>query len=695
MFYFTIFDEIDSKLLKNKYCIFLLLIFVLSSCSKNSNADSKFTSSEDSLSIYFTLANDFALSKDKRQLYNKKAFNIVADRENDSLNRVNLFKVANRFYNINNWKDYNKTVHLVLSKSENANDTLSITKAYTYLGDYYDSQAIPDSAFQYYYKAEKLYDDLGDKVNLGKTLINKAILLFRAGAFLESEQSIFKALRIIKEEKKVGTIKYDANNVLGLIYNELGDYETAIIYNNKAIAITESEELPEEFQSKATSYNNLGFVYLNTQNYLKGKNYFEKGLQQKNLKIQKPSVYAMLLDNLAYSKFKLNLNEGLPQLYFQALALRDSLKLSAGIFINKIHLSEYYASKNNQVSALKYSREALLLSRQTNISRDILVALKQSAIVEPEKASAYNKEYIRINEELQKEERKMGEKFSRIEYETDQIKNENSSLELQNRNLVYVFSVLTILGLFLYIIKAQKTKNRELLYKQQQQKANEDIYNLMISQQNTIESNRVEEKKRVAQELHDGVLGRMFGVRMNLDGLNSYQDEMAVAQRTSYLSELKNIEQDIREISHDLNREKSELINNFVAIVDNLFEEQRKTFHAKLITNIDSNIKWEDVINSVKINLYRIIQESLQNINKYAKANTIKIDLRKQEENIVLVINDDGLGFNTKAKKKGIGLQNMISRTKECNGLFTIKSKKAEGTTITVTVPLEQKQIPT
>jgi hypothetical protein len=47
----------------------------------------------------------------------------------------------------------------------------------------------------------------------------------------------------------------------------------------------------------------------------------------------------------------------------------------------------------------------------------------------------------------------------------------------------------------------------------------------------------------------------MFGVRMNLDGLNGFQDEMAV-QRSSYLSELKNIEQDIREISHDLNREK-------------------------------------------------------------------------------------------------------------------------------------------
>jgi signal transduction histidine kinase len=122
----------------------------------------------------------------------------------------------------------------------------------------------------------------------------------------------------------------------------------------------------------------------------------------------------------------------------------------------------------------------------------------------------------------------------------------------------------------------------------------------------------------------------MFGVRMNLDGLNGFQDEMAVSQRSGYLSELKNIEQDIREISHDLNREKSELINNFVAIVDNLFEEQRKTFQTKLVSNIDSSIKWESLANSVKINLYRIMQESLQNINKYANANTIKIDLKKE-----------------------------------------------------------------
>jgi signal transduction histidine kinase len=669
-----------------------LLIFFYG-CTNKKAKDNISDHTEDSLSTYFSSANNFDLTREKRQEYSHKAFEIVVNQENDSLNRLNLFKVANRYYNINNWKDFKKTVHLVLENSEKAKDTINMIKAYTYLGDYFESQSILDSSFQFYSKAEKMYDDLGDNFSLGKTLINKANLLYHAGNFKEAEKSVFNVLQIIKREKKTNNILYDAYNLLGLIYNELGEYELAIIYNNKALTVIDDEIIPLEFQSRATSYNNIGFLYLNSKNYLMAKNFFQKGLEQKNLIIQKPYVYAMLLDNLAYSKFKLNETNGLPKMFFQSLRLRDSLKLTSGIFINKIHLSEYFASKKDSVKALQYSKEALLLARSTNISRDILVALKQLAVVEPKKASVYSKEYIHVNEDLQKAERKMGDKFSRIEYETDEIKGENTDLETKNRNLLFGFSAITVVGLFLYMLKAQKTKNRELLFKQEQQKVNEEIYNLMISQQNTIETNRVQEKKRVAQELHDGVLGRMFGVRMNLDGLNKFNDEPAIKQRISYLSELKNIEQDIREISHDLNREKSELINNFVAIVDNLLEEQKKTFKPKLIAIIDRTIKWELLSNAIKINLYRIIQESLQNINKYAEANTIRVEIKKRDGDLFLTITDDGKGFDVKKSKKGIGLQNIKSRTAECNGTVDILSKKENGTIITIAVPFENKQI--
>jgi signal transduction histidine kinase len=675
----------------NKILILLLLVFF--GCSKKNTKNSPITLSEDSLSTYFSLANDFSLPRQKRQEYNDKAFDIINVQENDSLNRVNLFRVANRYYNINNWKDFNKTVHLVLNKSESAKDTLNIIKAYTYLGDYYDSQVVLDSAFLFYYKAEKMYNKLSDNINLSKALINKATLQFKSGDFLGSEKAVFNVLRIIKGEKQVNSILYDAYNLLGITYSELGEFDKAIEYNNKALSVIDDQIIPVEFQSRATSYNNIGFLYLNSQNFVLAKSYFQKGLEQKKLIIQKPALYAMLLDNLAYSKFKLKESEELPGLFYQSLKLRDSLKLTSGIFVNKIHLSEYFSSKKDTFKALKYSKGALLLARETKNSRDILVALKQLAVIEPEKASAYTKEYIHINEELQKAERKMGDKFSRIEYETDQIKGENSDLETKNRNLLFGFSAFTMLGLFLFIIKAQKTKNRELLFKQEQQKVNEEIYNLMISQQSTIETNRIVEKKRVAQELHDGVLGRMFGVRMNLDGLNKFNDEIAVNQRNNYLVELKNIEQDIREISHDLNREKSELINNFVAIVNNLFEEQKKTFKPKLVTSIDVKIKWESLSNAVKINLYRIIQESLQNINKYANAKTIKVELKKNGSDLFLSINDDGVGFNVNKAKKGIGIQNIQSRTNECNGTVDIKSNKGEGTSIIITIPIEQKQI--
>lgn len=666
-------------------------MFLFFSCSKKRSDNETVNSSKDSLSAYFSFANDLSLSIQKRQEYSHKAFEIVVNHENDSLNRVNLFKVANRYYNTGDWKDYSKTVHLVLEKSKSAKDTTNIAKAYTYLGDYYESQAALDSAFMFYYKAEKMYAKLGDNSNLGKILISKANLHYRVGDFLGSEKVAFNVLRIIKGEKRANSILYDAYNLLGITFTELGEYENAIVYNNKALSVIDDEIIPVEFQSRATSFNNLGFLYLNLQKYQLAKSCFQKGLEQKNVINQKPYVYALLLDNLAYSKFKLNETEGLPEMFYQSLKLKESLKLSSGIFINKIHLSEYFASKRDTIKALQYSKEALLLARNTDISRDILVALRQLAIVDPEKASIYSKEYIHINEDLQKAERKMGGKFTRIEYETDEIKGKNTNLETKNRNLLFVFGFFVMLGLLLFVIKAQKAKNRELLLKQEQQKVNEEIYNLMISQQSTIDNNRIVEKKRVAQELHDGVLGRMFGVRINLDSLNKIHDETATLQRNNYLSELKNIEQDIREISHDLNREKSELINNFVAIIDNLFEDQKKTFRPKLIAIIDKSIKWELVSNSVKINLYRIIQESFQNINKYANANTIKVELRKKEGNLFLVISDDGVGFKVKKAKRGIGLQNIQSRTDECNGTLEIKSNKGEGTIITVTVPIEQR----
>ncbi len=645
--------------------------------------------SKDSLSSYLSLANDISLPYKYKQRYNLKAFAIIMRQKDDSLNKVNLFKIANRYYNMNDWKSYKQTTKLILERAQNSKDSVHMAKAYSYLGDYYESQSISDSAFLNYFKAEKIYLKINDKLNLAKTFVSKGNLQYNEGDYFESEINVFKALRILKKETNVNNQLYDCYNLLGILYNEQEEFDKSLDFHELALNILSDKSIPSDYQLKATSLNNIGFVYLRMHNYNKAKLYFQKSIEQKNLYQENTTLYAIVLDNLAYSKFKLKESESMPKLFYDALKIRDSLGLKSGVVLNKIHLSEYYAFKKDTLRAIQFSKEALDLSRSTDKLANTLGALQQIAIVDPKNASVYSKEYIQLNDKMLKAERKMGEKFSRIEYETNEIKDQNSSLQEKNKTLVYVFSICTLLGLFFYVYKTQQAKNRELLFKQQQQIANEDIYNLMISQQNEIELTRLKEKKKVAQELHDGVLGRMFGIRISLDSLDKLDESEAISKRKKYLAELKNVEQDIREISHDLNREKSELINNFVSILNKLFENQINTYSSKLITVFDPEIKWDLISNMAKINLYRIVQEGLQNCNKYAKADIIRVAFKNVNNNLVLTIEDDGIGFNANKTKNGIGLHNIEYRATECKGTVTIKSAKGEGTILTIKIPIE------
>ena len=656
----------------------------------NKNRDPKnLDSQEDSLTIYLSKAKDVNLTTEDKKTYNKKAFDIILDQKDDSINKVNLFKVANRYYNMGDLKEYLITTELILERSLNSKDSVNMAKAYSYLGDYYVSQSISDSAFMNYFKAEKVYLKIKDKYNLAKTFLNKANLQFNGGDYFESEISVFKALRILKEEKNVNDLLYDCYNLLGLLYNEREEYQKALDFHYNALKIVKDKSMPAEFQLQATSLNNIGYVNLKKENYRAAKMYFQKALNEDNLYKQNKELYAIVLDNLAYSKFRLRETKDLFVQFDNALKIRDTLGLKSGVVLSKLHLSEYFAYKRDTLTAIEYCNQALVLSRRSNQIANTLDVLKQIAIIDPRNASKYSREYIKLNDKMLKAERNMGEKFSRIEYETNEIKDQNSSLQEKNKTLVYVFSICTLLGLFFYVYKTQQAKNRELLFKQQQQIANEDIYNMMISQQNEIELTRIKEKKKVAQELHDGVLGRMFGIRISLDSLDKVDEVEAASKRKKYLAELKNIEQDIREISHDLSREKSELINNFVLILNKLFENQINTYSSKLITSFDPEIKWELISNIVKINLYRIIQEGLQNCNKYAKADIIKVEFKNENENLVLCIEDDGIGFNTNKTKNGIGLHNIEYRATECKGTVTIKSAKGEGTVLIVKIPID------
>ncbi|MBS7786022.1 sensor histidine kinase [Flavobacterium sp. CYK-55] len=556
----------------------------------------------------------------------------------------------------------------------------------------YFNNNVPDSSYYYYLKAEKLFLKKEKTDVLGNLYLNKSTIQLIYVDFSGAEYSATQALKFSRlNNDKLG--EYDALTNIGIASFNTENYKKSIEYHLQALEIANENNLNPSYFLQEISLNNIGNCYLYLKDYKNAIIEFKKALKNVNLAKEKPGLYAILLDNLAYSKFKLGDYENTLDYFLKSLRIRDSLNADSRIVYSKIHLSEYYYGVKDTVKALKYAEEALSISKKTNLSSDLLGSLKQISLVDHKNSSQYSKEYIKISDSIQLEERKSKDKFARIAFETDEIIQEKDKLAEQNRSLLYFFVGTLFVGLLLFVIRTQRAKNRELMLKQQQQKANEEIYSLMISQQATIEENRVREKKRIAQELHDGVLGRLFGARLNLDSLNRSTDEESINSRFNYLNELKNIEQDIREISHDLNREKHALINNFVAIVQNLLEEQSSSFEPELTSSIDEKIQWDTLGNNTKINLYRILQESLQNINKYAQAKHIHVEFKTDGDNITLRVIDDGVGFEVDTKKRGIGLQNMLSRTSESEGTFEVQSQKGKGTTITVSVPLVKTQV--
>nr|WP_236027429.1 sensor histidine kinase [Gelidibacter pelagius] len=208
----------------------------------------------------------------------------------------------------------------------------------------------------------------------------------------------------------------------------------------------------------------------------------------------------------------------------------------------------------------------------------------------------------------------------------------------------------------------------------------------MLSQQDKVDGARAEEKKRISQELHDGVLGRLFGTRLSLDSYNLNEGKEAVQVRSKYISELQAIENDIRKISHDLS---TDFVSGsgFMDILKELIEKQTEAYQLGYDFDYTDDINWDVVSNKTKINIYRMVQESLQNIYKHAKAKTVKISFQLKKSVICLLIIDDGIGFDTNKSKKGIGLKNINSRVKELNGTVTFHSKIDQGTSIKVKIP--------
>lgn len=659
-----------------KVKVLILLIFTLLFLSCNNNLES--TNKTDVLNTIERI-NSNQINKDK--LLDRLCKKLLAQK-NDSIKRNLLFKIGNIYYYDNNLEKYLETITKIKELSIIDKDSLHLAKSLYYIGDYYDEKNLLDKAYKNYYQSEKIYYNLQDTINIGKVKLKKAGILFDNGNFNESEIELIKTLKLLSNKKEYRLV-YSCYNILALNLKELKDYSKSLEYFNLAqnqLKEIEKKDTTNIKFSISNCYNNIGNVYLKMQNYGNAQNYYNRALSIKNLNKSKPILYAMILSNLGYAELKRGNTFKAKSMFLKSYKIRDSLKSDAGIISSKYYIGQYYLSQKDTIKAIENITSCYTLSKKVKSSPDVLNSLKLLTEIDTKNKNFYTNEYFRVSDSLQQAERATRNKFARIEFETDQVEEENHLLSRKNTYIIISALIIIFIIGTLFFIYRLRTKNKELKHIQYQQSKNEEIYKLLLNQQSISEESRKEERNRISKELHDGVVNSIFTTRFNLMQLDPSQIE----QKNQLVKELEKTEIEIRRVSHELNENLNFNDNSIINMITNLVESQKNEWNTVFSLSIDKFINWNQIESETKINIYRIIQELLQNVNKYSKAQQCIVMILKTTDKTTIRIWDNGVGFNPEKVKKGIGLKNIQERVTTINGNLEIKSKNNQGTTVEI-----------
>jgi two-component system, NarL family, sensor histidine kinase UhpB len=196
------------------------------------------------------------------------------------------------------------------------------------------------------------------------------------------------------------------------------------------------------------------------------------------------------------------------------------------------------------------------------------------------------------------------------------------------------------------------------------------------------------ERTELGQELHDNINQILATVKMYLKMAMGNSDP---AKKDDLMgrsfNNLENAVEEIRKLSKSLVAPTLGDMGIAVALED-LAEEinQGSELQVQVVTKVADK---ERIDKNMEVTLYRIAQEQLNNIRKYAKAKNARITLSTDEDRLFFSISDDGIGFDTNKKAKGIGLRNIASRVDFYSGDMKIISAPEQGCSLEISIPLQ------
>jgi signal transduction histidine kinase len=582
-----------------------------------------------------------------------------------------------------------------LSLSEKLGFKMGIVLANNEAGAVYQVLQDYQTAIQYYKKAIDLSDANG--YNLASTNFYPALLnlYFYLGDYPNAMETISREMTTAEKTNDKRRIAH-CENILGYIYFKQENFAASEIFYNRYINM--ARELNDSLML-AHAYGEIADVYTTEKKFQKaidvlfqiikisdrirdspgkldtnfvkawsphytGKAFYRLGKVYKLLgSYDLAERYAM--ESLEYIK-KIS-----PPKYDIA-----SYNISAGDIFNK--KKEY----NKAIDYLHYGYNLSREIQHRENSRDAAEYLSQTyaSLRQYDSAFYYFTIYTGLKDSIVNNETKM--KIAGIQGQYDVAKKDKEiARQQQIRNILigsFIFLLIVLLLLYNSYRLKQKNKYQEELNRQQN-----ELFNAIVTTQD-------QERKRIAQDIHDSLGSVLSAAKLKLSSLEESREILSPDQLEKYQASLDLLDEassELRNISHNIMPATLSKLG-LEAALQNLID--KIAVHSKMQVHFSAHGFEGRIEENTEMSIYRIILELLNNIVKHAAAEKVSIQLIKYPAYINLMVEDNGRGFNyNKAfeEKKGIGLGNILSRVEYMNGSVEIDSSPGKGTTVIIEIP--------
>jgi two-component system NarL family sensor kinase len=573
-----------------------------------------------------------------------------------------------------------------LKVQEELGEKQEIANSMNSIGAVYLNSGKTDKALGYFLKAVKAANEAGSNEILAYTFGNIGFVYDSWGQTKLALEYYYEALKKQEIQKDKAGIGSNLNNI-GALFMKQGDVEKALEYFNKSM---KARQESGDKRGVAQCLNNIGTLYIKTHREEQSIDYFKKSKAIYE-EINHKAGIAYSLSNMATVYKTLGQSEKALELYYQGLKLHEEVQDKKGLTTCLNNISICLLKESKPAQALPYATRALQVadsSKNVEGTRDAYNTLSDinNALGKPALALEYYKKQAVLKDSLLNQETRKASLKKQLQYdyekktEADKLEAQKQEAiqqeEIKRQKLIY-FSVFGVIALGLLSIlllfnrKRLKEKNKFQEQLNQQQK----------EQANAVMETQEQERKRIAEDLHDSLGHLLSTVKLNLQTQPVQQKQV-----DGSLSLLNQATEEIRNITFNLMPRTLEE-GGLIPALNELASKVTNTGAVKVFLHVHDMEKFV-LEKQSQFNIYRIVQEAVNNILKHASATEINIQVIGQTDHITIMIEDDGKGFNPETNKSGRGLKNIVTRSLWLKGNINIDSTPGRGTTITTEFPI-------